>query len=145
MTFFRRPPFLNDGQIPARPDAPLNDSALFLYDQVTTDPLNEAYLAGKSAAAAKGTTANKNRPELLALPPAIVAVCARHKPPLKPIASEEFAELIRDEVRREVYAAVEPKIKKRLQSRRPEYPSAGTIARTIGRMIRDFPKDSGKT
>ena len=90
---------------------------------------------GKNAApkeqAAKATVANKNRPELRALPAAIAAVCARHEPPLTPAANENFGELIRAEVRREVYAAVDPETKKKLLSCKPKWPSAATIARVI--------------
>jgi hypothetical protein len=131
----RRPTFLNDGQIPANPDAPLSDTAWYFYGQVTSDPVNEAFIAGKNAArkerAAKATDANMNRPELRALPPAIVAVCARHKPPLKPAASETFAELIRAAVRHEVYATVDSKTKKRLLSRKPKWPWAPVIKGAI--------------
>jgi hypothetical protein len=118
----------------------LKSAAFLFYGQKPPNPdaaLNEAFLAGKSAAAAKGTDGNKNRPELRALPAAIAAVCARLKPPLKPAASETFAESIRADVRHEIYAAVDSKTKKRLLSRKPEWPSAPVIKRTLRAILKE--------
>jgi hypothetical protein len=68
-----------------------------------------------------------------------VAVCARHKRPLKLAASEKFGESLRAEIRHEVYAAADSKTKKRL-SRKPKWP----LAPVVKRVIRVIPKECGK-
>jgi hypothetical protein len=92
-----------------------------------------------SHAVTAGTSANMHRPELVALPTAIATVCARRK--LKPIGSETFGETIRADVRAEVYAAVDSKTKEKLR-RKPKWPGARTIARTIDIPVKNVGTDA---
>jgi hypothetical protein len=139
----RRPTFLNDGQIPANPDAPLSDTARYFYGQVTSDPVNEAFLAGKDAARKEATanatdaTRRENRPEWWLLIEAIKAVSSNI--PLED--SDKFAESILKEVRAELKTRLDPETRRRLARRKKPYPSESTIRAAI----RFIPTVCGKT
>jgi hypothetical protein len=124
MTYYRRPPpwFYSGQEPPKLFEPPKSDSGL-----------DEAYLAGKSAAQKAATDASRreNRPDARALAAAIAAVCARYEPPWTPEPGKKFAELILPEVRGVLKASQDPKIQKKLHGGWPYW-------RTISRLIEDY-------
>jgi hypothetical protein len=90
--------------------------------------IDEAFRRGESAARKEATDANRreNRSDARALAAAIAAVCARHEWKSEP--GKKFAGSIRDDVRGELEASLDPKIQKKLLGGWPHW-------RTISRLI----------